>query len=448
MKDLNLDAIGENISTVIRNFVARSRPSNGEYSETFEPLPDSEIDNLFRGDFLIQKIISKYPKSAKSNGYKLLNNHGEVISESDNFILDAFCEASIMARKYGKSYLILSDENKNNIQLSKNSKLVSYKIKFDLIQEGLFYDADDEKVHRSKVFIFFGNRTYLKDIHIDDTNYSDSIIQGLKKSFFIFTNSNSIAYYILSNLSYLTMGIDGLGNKVKNEQGQNVVLERLLAVNLGRDLSRILAYEKGKEEIGFVSQTFSGVSDINADIKSVLVTYSDYPTDQLFEDSPKQNIGTGIANQLIARMLWASRLKRWTEENWLSNYIRLFSTLFGEGNKIEIPFVVEMTELEKAEIEEKGANRISKLMDKNVLNINEARTGYKGDDYTLNIVLDDEFENLPETSTPESKKEDNEQINNENNQDATVKDSFWDDFANIDENDLINIAKSVLIPGE
>jgi Protein of unknown function (DUF1073) len=452
LNDLNYDGLGENISSVIRNFIGQVRNTDDTY-EGFQPIGDAEIDQIFRDDFLIQKIISKYPKSAKSTGYKLLNNKGDIVSENDVFVLEAFTEASIMGRKYGKAYLVFFDQGKKNIELSKKSKLKSFKIKFDLTLEDIFYNVDDEKVHKSKVFTFLGNRTYLKDINLDDNNYSDSVIQGLKKAFFNYTNSNRVAYYILANLSYLTMGIDGLGSKVGTDEGKKVVLERLVAVNMHRDISRILAYDKGKEDIGFVSQTFSGVSEVLADIKNILMTYSDYPNDQLFEDTPKQSLGSGISNQLIARMLWAARLKNWVEENWLSNYTRLFNTIMGEGYSIEIPFKVDMTELEKAEIENKGAERIKKLLESGMISINEARTGYKSDEYTLNIALDENFviPNNEVVQTPESKSTDNSQTNqveaNDANLDASVKDSFWEEFANITEDDLVNVAESVLIPG-
>jgi hypothetical protein len=250
------------------------------------------------------------------------------------------------------------------------------------------------------------------------------------------------------------MGIDGLGGKVANEQGRAVVLERLLAVNDGRNLTRTIAYDKGKEDVSFISQSSTGVSDILENIKAVLVSYADYPTEQLFEESKKQSMGSGMSNQLIARMLWASRLVSWINENWSSNYTRLFNTIFGEGYKLEIPFNVEMTELEKAEIEEKGANRLEKLLSSKVININEARTGYKTPTYRLNIDLDENFE-LKENEiveNPESKTEDNQQENqikeNTENIDAVPNNDFWETLSEVTEDDLISVAKSVLTPGD
>lgn len=434
----NQDAsLGENLADLFSGLNQSSNHSS--LGSSFESLTDEEIDNLFRNDKLIKKIICKYPNSAKSLGYELKDLSGEIIDSNDSLVLKAFDEASIMARKYGKAYLVFSDGNSQNLQLTKSSKLESYKVLFNLKTEGNFYIFNEEKIHKSKVYIFLGERTYLKNTDIDKDNYSDSILQSIKRAFDCFFNSHEVGYYILCNLSYLIMGIQDLKNQSMTEEGRSKVRDRLNSVNVNRDITRIITHDAIGEKVSFISQSMSGATDMIDTITNLLLTYSDYPQDQLLEHTPKQNMGSGIANQLIARMLWAKRLKTWVEENWLDNYKKLFSILKGENIKVHIPFKVEMNIAEQAEVEDKAASRLEKLIRNKIISINEARTSYKSSEFTLNIVLDENFNQEPQSaiSTPESEQ-------NEPNTDSTINDQFWDNLANLSESDLIEVAESVL----
>jgi hypothetical protein len=121
--------------------------------------------------------------------------------------------------------------------------------------------------------------------------------------------------------------------------------------------------------------------------------------------------------------------------------------------QVKIPFEVHMTELEKADVQEKGANRAATLKNAGIINEFEARTGYLTDEYTLNIVLDENFEPPTLEATPESKTEDNSQTqqkktetsnkDSENN-DAYPKDEFWESESEVTFEDIIKVAKDVV----
>lgn len=457
MEETNLDSTDINSLSMFNN-LERLVFDDTKVTGEQVVLTDDENNTLFRNDTLLQKIICRYPEEAKSNGYQVLDSTGKIINENESLILEAFTEASIQARLYKKAYLVFEDQRETKIELTSSSSLKGYRILFDLQLEGNFYKYNnDERIHISKTFIFIGSRTYMKEVTIDNPLYSDSILQGIYSAFQKFSDSNKIAYYILMNLSYLCFSKDGLGGMMADKKGQNVILDRLLNINLHRSVTRMLGIDKSNEKLEFLSQSVTGAKDLKDSIKETLVAVSDYPVEQLFETSLNQSLGSGVSNQLIARMLWAKRIVNWILKHWYSHYIRLFKTLYNDSIKINIPFNVELTQLEQAELEKMGAERIKVLIESGVITVSEARTGYKGSKYTLNVVLDEEafleaskIDNPPESNQQRQEKalrKDDKTIKvkpTEAEQTDALDNSFWDAMAETTEVDLIEVAESVL----
>lgn len=448
----NLDNVGDNLSRIYSLLKKTYAQTKGEVSDYDIPdvsrLSDSDLNNLFRQDFLIQKLVSRYPKKSKALGYYVQDEKGKTINENDEFILDAFTDASICGRLYGKAYLILGKDVTS--PLRKGEVFDEFQILYNLKLKGDFYFKDeDTRFHKSRVYVFIGYKTYHKDVTENDDLYSDSILQSVYYSFVDYSGSVQIAKLILANLSYLTMGIDNLSGITKTKEGQETVYDRLASVNENRNVSRILAYDKLKEDLSFISQSSTGVHDVIDTLKDAFVAKSDYTYSDLFEETPRQNIGSGVANQLIARMLTANRLKNWVEENWLKNYEKLFRILINENVKVKIPFKVELTYLEQAELEKMGADRVKVLIESGIITNLEARTGYKDNEYTLNLELsetppkdlkvssDDSGEANNKPPTPEAKNVDNIDFESVNNQ-------FWDNLAIITQNDLDELARSLV----
>jgi hypothetical protein len=450
MSELNFDAVG--LMKIFSLFQSKKSIDDSSNDFEFHRLTDEEILTIFRSSTLIQKIIKKYPMESKTIGYQLIDSNGNIISDKDeeNILLEAFKDASIFARMYAKSYLHLhmDDFISDDKPIKKGSKLKGYKIHFDLYREGDFYNIENEKVHYSRILIFFGNRTYAKNvIDIDDVNYSDSVLQGLYNAYNDYLETNVNAKYILKNLSYLSIGIDNLGAMSKSDEGRGLILDRLVSLNMNRSITRTIAFDKKTEAMSFISQTLTGVKDVIEELKEIFISESDYPVEEIFDQSPKQKLGSGIQNQLVARYLWARRCRLWAINNWLNQYMQFFtSTKNMENLKLDIPFKVDLTEEEKANIQLIGANRIKTLIDAGVIVDEEARTGYMGDEYSLNIELDN---NAFMKKSKETKKEELQSmtlIENPpaSNTDAIPDDKFWDALASVTMADIDAIGEEIL----
>jgi hypothetical protein len=411
-------------------------------TDRFQRLSDYEIEREFRSSTLIQKIIKKYPMEAMSIGYELVDRDGNVINSHDRLLLESFKEASIFSRLYGRCFLVFEFDDTADMKkpVKKESKLLGYSIKFDSISEGDFYNIEGEKIYHERVIEFVGVRTYSKFSKTADIDYTDSVLQGLFQSLRDYVENNQNAKLILGNLSYLTVGIDNLGNMSKSSEGQQMIFDRLSTLNINRSINRTIAFDKKSEEIGFITQTLSGVKDIIQEIKEIFTSETDYPVEELFEQSPGQKLGSGVQNQLISRYLWARRCKSWVINNWLGYYQIYFNRITDMTDiNINIPFIVDLTEEERANIENVAADRTKKLIEAGVIDASEARTAYSGDKFTLNIELDDanfiESRRLTETQTSPVF---DEQL------DSIPGNAYWDNLANITTADLEEIAEEIL----
>lgn len=437
----------------------------------------SELDlvNLFKSSNIIRRIITRYPAEAKSLGYQLKSGDGEVQNENDDILLSAFEDASAYSRLFAHCYLcfVFEDED-DNTPMIPGAKLTDYKILFDLKKKGDFYhEKDDEKIryHKTKIDEWKGHKSYEKK----DKNFSVSVLQGLYRTYVNYISSNDLARDILLNISYLTIGIKGLAGKIRTQSGRDEVFSRLLSVNENRSVEKLLAHDLDTEKIEFISQTLSGIREVISELKDVFVADCDYPHDILFEDSPKNSMGSGTQNQLVQRFLWAKRTHTWTKNHWLKHYQDFFA-LWQPGSelKVEIPFRFEMTPMEQAELETKAAERTSKLVSANVITGEEARAGYQGEEFTINIVLDEAaYKKANLSPDPQPKNETKEgqtiketpqrnpqkdsavleiledmhiHIHNETPQqkDAEVSDKEWDKLATITEEELVKIAEEIV----
>lgn len=435
--DLNLDSAGmSNVMSML------NRISGDIYQDGLTRLSDAEIESNFRNSHLIQKIIKTYPEESAAIAYEITNESGEEIIKPEPVLVEAVKEAMIYARLYSKCFIELDFEQYTIEPPPLEIPLKRFIIHHDLVKEGDFYVGGGERIYCNRVIEVVGNRTYAKHAKKDDVNYSDSLLQGLYQSLRDYFESNQNAKHILKNLSYLTVGIDNLGNLAMSNEGQNKIFGRLQSLNLHRNITRLLAYDKRSEQINFISQTMSGVKDVIAEIKEIFVSETDYPHEILFEIGAKQSMGTGVQNQLVTRYLWARRVRKWSLNNvkkyYEDYYIRVKN--YPQGN-IRIPFGLDMTELEKAELEQKAADRTQKLISSGVISANEARTGYTGDEFRLNIELDDtEFRSraFNENDSPVSKEEQQEDAS------AIPDYMFWDAISTISDEELQKLGEEML----
>lgn len=381
----------------------------------YRKLTSKELSNLFRNSGLIKKIVTKFPRKSYLIGYQVIDGSGDILESDNNNLLKAFREASILARLYGKCFceLVTGDPLK---PIKKTDVLVGHKIHNNLNVIGDLYDANGYRIHKSKILPFYGHLNHNYDLYdVLDDEFSDSIIQSVYNGFTDYIECNSAAKYILKNLSYLLVGIENLGNMTKSPAGQQAVLNRLENLNENRNIGRTIGFDKKYEEIKYITQSVSGYENIVHEMKIFFASESEYPYDQLFDQSGSQQLGSGIQNQLISRHLWAQRCHEWTVENWLDNYITYYGNFYRDF-KVEIPFSLETSEQEQMELKKTTAERDKILYEIGAITAKEIRDEYRGVDFTGNLNVDSVIDD----------------------------DNYWDTLANITIADFDNLADEVI----
>lgn len=422
-----------------------------------------ELNTIFRNSFLARKIIEKYPEEAKTLGYTLEGTKGEVVEDNNQLLIETVYEGQIWARLYGLVFMIYNyDKTLPNEPLKPGiDKLTGYSTEFELRVEGdYFVKSDEVKYHKSKVHLFYGRKTYIPFASPYDKNYADSIYQSLAITLRNYVSSNETVRKILSNISYLLLGIKNLGNMTKTEKGQSEVYMRLASLRANRSVNRVIAYDKENEALSYITQATAGITDLVSAIKEIFIAESDYPPEQLFEERIGQSLGSGISNQLIARFLWAKRCHSYAIRECLPHYKEFFDRNFPNNNyNVKIPFKLEFSQQEQAELEMNASTRTKNLVESGVITPEEARSGYKNDEFDLNIVLDDAtFKKMQELSIkakeqsinqpPNDTRQRNNNTNNStgaNNDSVYIpSDNLWDDLANVSQQDLAEVMTEAL----
>lgn len=440
--------------------------SNSYFSiNQFQPLTPQELNTIFRSSFLARKIIEKYPQEAKNFGYVVQTKDGKILQKNDSLVLECIYEASIWSRLYGHCYLILEYENTLPQEPVKpGEKLIKYIIEFSLIKEGDFFKKSDNEVfHYTKVQLFHGRKTYIPYITPYEENYADSIYQSLIITLRNYVSSNETTRKILSNISYLLLGIKNLGNMTKTDRGREEVYMRLESIRTNRNVNRTITYDKENEILSYITQATNGIKELVSNIKEIFVAESDYPAEQLFEESSNQSIGNGIANQLIARFLWAKRSHSYAETSFLPQYKTFFDRHYPEQDVLVIvPFKMVLTQSEKAELEKFASERTKNLIESKVIAPEEARSGYRTDEFDLGIILDDNlYKQMVEASKDTGDVANDKVLNSETDNTRTTTlegdknldavfnpdDQSWDILSTITLEDLENVMEGALNAG-
>lgn len=391
-KELNLDSKFNYELIRLGGFFGKFGNDSQE-DDTEEDLTYVQIQELFNNNGIIKKIICKYPSNAKSTGYHVLNKDGVSINKNDTIILEGFYNASIYGRLYGYSCLAFeTSKSFPEDPIKIGDKISGFKISNITTKTGDFYNIENENFHYTKVFKFYGDKKFLFEnptAEVSELYKNQSIIQKLYKSFGRLKNANKATRYIVDNLSYLLVGIKNLNTLNSNDAGKELLSRKMMALNRERSMDRLISYDLDKEDLKFINQSLSGIDDVLNNFKIMLASESEYPYEQLFENGTSPGIGSGIQNQLISRFLWQQKVNEWIDNNWLYNYQLLIERLFGEGFTVDIPFNVQLSVAERAELELKIATRNKTLVDAGIISTEEARVTYHGNNLDFNLKLED-----------------------------------------------------------
>lgn len=358
-----------------------------------------EIESLYRGNGLLQRIVNAYPDAAIESWAVVATAKGEVekFQQAINRYKNLFEIASSQSRLYGTCFLAVETSTKTPekeliIGIEKIKRLrVCRSLKKSITGEH-YIEANKEKDtlwHRTRILPFYGVPFYSEN---GDVVESDSVFASIIEAYQMWLMGLKSTATMLSDSCFLKVGMKGLGQATKDENGLGIrnVLMRLLSLDRNRSVSRSVAYDLGNEVLEHESREFGGVDESLDRLERFLAIQVDIPRWKLFGEESKTGLAVSVASSHLQKAGWCSQVKEWKERNWRSNLEYLLKIESGSetsGLSIEFPLGLTLSELEQAELEYISAQRLDLLVSSGIITPEEARGCYSGTNFRLGIIL-------------------------------------------------------------
>lgn len=402
-----------------------------------KPLRIRELENLYRGSRLIQKIVCNLVDSSTAKWGELqLANEGQVNTTGyDEYekrlkVRSLFNKAGRNARLHGDYFLIMGiddglmwDEpvDMGNVRSLKWIKgltcqdlhpdiQVSYEdpeyYLFSLDSRKWPEDTFPRRIHESRVLRFCG--VELSEIGLEATNgYHDSIVQAMFSAFSQYCQAVGASSSMVQDYSVFAYGLDGLSQmmNVSDEKQRAKVTEslmhRFLAIQMGMSNIKGIMHDKEHESAQFVQRSFGGVDSILNKLEDILIAESGYPRTKLFGSG---NQGVFSESGKSDRYEWAQLCEDYQNAQLQPNLEKVVDIIFAaqdgptRGNGLEgwdwkWHSTLQLTLEEQAALEKTHSESDMLRIRSKTLHPAEARQSRYGDAaYGYSIVLDDAYQ--------------------------------------------------------
>lgn len=453
-------------------------------------LSRSQLQILFE-DELLRKVVCLFPENAAKAWFNLSIPNNKVGNDIPELLLryvdslgsrgdqtelesmsdlygasQAFLIAAILARQFGKAYILMGIDdgqsfdqpiNKNAIKSIRWLQILEDwelqpEIEFRTRSPNYYIlNTDDNqlevstKIHKSRLLPFWGNRIYSKFSY----NYQDgiSIIQSMFDAYCDWIQGVKAGSSMLADYDVFTLGMKGLGQLLLNDKqanttaGQDAVMNRALALDMGKSVVRGILYDMENESPGSITRAYQGADAIMGSLESRWVAVSGIPKTKLFGELGSQ----GLTNNqgLAMRSEWALLVQNYAYQ-WVDNLRSLITYSFlakDSPTNGKLPdtfdlvprFDLQLTDTEKMEYEKIAGDRSKLLVDMGAITADEVRSGYQGSKFSPDLVLSSK--KAPSPPSPEQPKR--------TDTSGVLTDKEWEDFANISAQDFINTAEEI-----
>lgn len=431
---------------------SRSKTENVQINTSRTRLNRQSLEVLPYRDELLRKAVCLYPECAAKAWFHLaiannksgdnlpdlmmeyiaeLGSREDKTEEEDEADIyganDAFPIAAILARQFGKAYILMGiDDGKEFSEpVDKNNiKSIRWLQVYDCWEMypdwgnnrtrqpnyyRLYSHSSDQqygaKIHKSRILPFWGNRLYSRRNYLKTGLNDDgvSVIQSMYDAYTDWLQGIKAGSAMLADYDVFTLGMKGLGQILLQDkqkgtnEGQQQIISRSLALDMGKSVVRGIYYDMENEEPGSVTRSYGGAKDIMESLENRWAAASGIPKFKLFGEIGSQ----GLTNNqgLAMRSEWAILVQDYAH-NWVSNLRQLLTYAFfakdspskgkiPESWNIEVPFDLQLTDSERMEYEKLAADRSKTLTEIGAITPKEVRSGYEGSQFSPDYVLSD-----------------------------------------------------------
>lgn len=336
----------------------------------------TDYATLYKYDNLVSTIIDTFPDTAYSTGFKIISDSEEYYSTILNNlrVWEQFKTASKWSRLHGLSCILMVASGDISKPLKESQSIQQLKIyslspDIDITTQTIKIGTDD--VHISRL-IFFKGKEVLTDASGEVKASYCSILDGLIDVLMKYREIPSLALKLIKTSNQVVLATKGLSAGIRNDilTGATVkrqeIQSRLNSLNEGRSLQELMLIDLENEQLDKTALNLSGVDRQVEVLENQLASRSGYPKHILFGDSQMSSLGSGQIAQLIQRMLWASQVSNWIDNNWteglekITNQIK--NSLELKNFEINIPLSLVLSEQEISEINKLQMEVLEKLL--------------------------------------------------------------------------------------
>lgn len=369
------------------------------------------LESLYASNGLVQKIIDTYPLDAYNLGFKLIGASAERETEFLNQLgcYEVFKLASISARITGIAAVLIGYAD--NLPLEMPSRpnspirwLKAYQIDDNEPDDNGTILLGESRCHISRLLLFYGRRTFKKGTKGNLIETGEPVLKGVEELLTMYIKNIPYLPALIRLSNQVSLGTKGLAAAIKKDVitktdvARQEILLRLQSLNLGRDVSNILAYDLEGEEVTVTSLSLNGITELMTETELALSFHLNYPRSKLFDRGSSVGLTTSTNAQIINRLQWATSLTSWIDNNWTKPLESLIKAL-GFTSTIEIPLAIQLTEIEQAELDKLNIENLQKLRDSGVIDDQEFRNIVT--QLTQYALVDRVLENTPSVSSPE-----------------------------------------------
>jgi phage-related protein (TIGR01555 family) len=211
-----------------------------------------------------------------------------------------------------------------------------------------------QRIHRSRVLPFDGNRIHPADVQLDGDAGHDSVIQNLYDIFVRHFTAREGLSEGLASYSLFVATINGLSNLLSTPNGETALRRYLQTLNQQKSVYRTVVRDGEAGSADFVERTFAGVGEVMGQIVNELTAATGLPHYKVWGHEANTN---ALSQGGTESRAYASQVNSWQKRDLAPNDRRLFKMLFQVATgdipsfKLEYPTIYEPTPQELAELE-------------------------------------------------------------------------------------------------
>jgi phage-related protein (TIGR01555 family) len=215
-----------------------------------------------------------------------------------------------------------------------------------------------QRIHRSRVLPFDGNRIHPADVQLDGDAGHDSVIQNLYDIFVRHFTAREGLSEGLASYSLFVATINGLSNLLSTPNGETALRRYLQTLNQQKSVYRTVVRDGEAGSADFVERTFAGVGEVMGQIVNELTAATGLPHYKIWGHEANTN---ALSQGGTESRAYASQVNSWQKRDLAPNDRRLFKMLFQVATgdipafNLEYPTIYEPTPQELAELEAQQA---------------------------------------------------------------------------------------------